>query len=353
MIKKIFLLFTIFILSTSLYASKNIQWNLAISVPSTFSPISSASFILAKTVNEMSNGRFIIKIDGKEKQQTNENILDLVQAKTYEIGHTSSSAMQNNEINTIWFRGTPFGMTSKEQYTWYYYGQGQKYMSKVFDQYGVLSFPGGSLDTQMFGWSTKKISNLTDLEGLKINQNGIISEILSFYKVKLQDIPLSQNLEAFKTAKLDIINGISPSIDIKMGFHKVAKYYYKSWDQPSSHMQFIVNKKAFESLPKNYQSILTAAIKIAATDVFIENFYTSAKALKKIQEEFPNIQILSLPNAVLQGLKKSTTIVFEQYAKENKLFKEIYNDQKEFLKLIRPLSILGEYSYIQDTTTLK
>ena len=42
-------------------------------------------------------------------------------------------------------------------------------------------------------------------------------------------------------------------MDIKMGFHKIAPYYYTGWHEPASEMQFLINRRAYEKLsPENF-----------------------------------------------------------------------------------------------------
>ena len=49
---------------------------------------------------------------------------------------------------------------------------------------------------------------------------------------------------------IDAVEFVSPGLDIKMGFHKIAPYYYTGWHEPASEMHFFVNQKAFKKLPK-------------------------------------------------------------------------------------------------------
>jgi len=348
----IFLLSAIF-LSTELFANKDIEWKLILNWKSTLTPLSSPSFKISRMVKDMSDGKFVIKIDGLEKHQSSSKIIQMVQNNTYSIAHTDSHQSKDEDINTIWFTGIPLGMTMKEQYSWFYYGGGQEYMSNVYKKFDLLAFPGGDLGSQMGGWFKKEIKDITDFNGLNINTKGITSEILSMHKVNIKDIPTSKINDAFLNGKLDMISGTSPSMDIKMGFHKVAPYYYTSWDKPASQTQFLINKTAFEKLPIQYQVILTTAIKSAAYDLYYENFYESLKAWDKIQKDYPNIKIKSLPKNVLLTIQNSKELIFEQYSKENKLFKEIYNNQKQFIKKARNWSQLEEYSYIKSINELK
>jgi len=341
------------LLSTELFAKIDIEWKLALNWKSTLTPLSSPSFKISRMVKDMSNGKFVIKIDGLEKLQPSSDIIDMVQKNNYSIAHTDSIQWKDEDINTIWFTGIPLGMTMKEQYSWFYYGGGQKYMANVYGKFNLLAFPGGDLGSQMGGWFKKEITNISDFNGLNVNTTGITTEILSMYKVNIKNYPTSKINDAFLNGELDMINGTSPSMDIKIGYHKVAPYYYTSWNKPASQTQFLVNKEAYEQLPHQYQVILTTAIKAASYDLYYENFYESLKAWDKIQKDFPNIQIRSLPKKVLLDIQNSKKLIFEQYSKENKLFKEIYTSQKEFIDKARTWSNLEEYHYLKSLNELK
>ena len=347
------LLLSILILSTNIFANQEVEWKIALNWKSTLTPLSSPSYKIANMVKIMSDGKFIIKIDGLEKHELDANLLKNIQNNTYQMAHLDSSKWKDQEINTIWFTGIPLGMTRKEQYSWFYYGDGLKYMSSVYSKLNLLAFPAGDLGSQTGGWFKKEIKSISDFDGLKVNIQGITSEILLMHKVILRDIKRGKINNAFLENDLDVISGTSPSMDIKMGYHKVAPYYYTSWDRPASQTQFLVNKEAFSKLPLQYKEILTTAIKTAAHDLYYENFYESLKAWDKIQKDYPNIQIRTLPKKVLEDLATSKDLIFKQYSKENKLFKEIYENQQMFLKKARQWSILEEYSYINSTKQLK
>jgi TRAP-type mannitol/chloroaromatic compound transport system substrate-binding protein len=45
-----------------------------------------------------------------------------------------------------------------------------------------------------------------------------------------------------------------------MGFHKVAPYYYTGWHEPGSELQFLINLKKYNTLPKDLQTILIISL---------------------------------------------------------------------------------------------
>ncbi len=86
-------------------------------------------------------------------------------------GHSASYYWKGKNFNTMFFTTVPFGMLASEQYAWFYYGGGMELMKQVYDQYGILSFPGGNTGNQMGGWFKKEINSVEDLQGLKMTNS--------------------------------------------------------------------------------------------------------------------------------------------------------------------------------------
>ena len=351
---KIFLsLALLAITSTSLEAAKKVKWKLAMTWPSTLTPLASPAHNLAKMVSDMSGGNFTIKIHGKEKHKAALGILDFVKNNQYQMGHSGSYYWKGKDINTIWFTTVPFGMTMKEQYSWFYYGDGIKYMNKVYDKFKILNFPGGNTGVQMGGWFRNEIKTLADLKGIKMRIPGLAGEVMAKLGVNVTNIPAGELYTSLDRGTIDALEWVGPGMDIKMGFHKVAPYYYTGWHEPASEMQFMVNKRAFNKLPKEYQAILITAMKAASADMYYENFHASSEAWAKMKTDFPNIKVKSFPASVVKAMKKATDEVFAKYASKDKLFKEIYENQQAYMKKARAWSKMGEYNYIKTSDLVK
>jgi TRAP-type mannitol/chloroaromatic compound transport system substrate-binding protein len=333
-------------------AAKKIRWKLAETWPSTLTPLASPPAKLAAWMKEMSGGEFIIKVEGKEKHKAPLGILDMVKGGQYQMGHSGSYYWKGKDINTVWFTTIPFGMTPSEQYAWFYYGNGMKYMRKVYDKFGVYSFPGGNTGNQMGGWFRKPIKSVADLKGLKMRIPGLAGEVMARLGVNVVNIPAGELYTALDRGTIDALEWVGPGMDIKMGFHKVAKYYYTGWHEPASEMQFLINKKAFDKLPKKYQTMLKVGMKAAAMDMYIENFAESADAWQKMKKEYPDIKVMTFPKPVLIALKKATDEVMNDYASKNALFKEIWTDYRAYMKKARAWSMMSQYYYLQTSKEL-
>jgi len=355
--KKMFKIFSAIALMmlfvTPSFAEKKVKWKLAMTWPSTLTPLASPGIKVAALVKEMSGGNFIIKVHGKEKHKAALGIFDMVKNKQYEIGHSGSYYWKGKDINTIWFTTVPFGMTMKEQYAWFYYGDGNKYMQEVYGKYGILNYPGGNTGVQMGGWFRKQINTVEDLKGIKMRIPGLAGEVMAKLGVNVTNIPAGELYTSLDRGTIDALEWVGPGMDIKMGFHKVAPYYYTGWHEPASEMQFMVNEKAFKKLSKANQVILTTAMKAAAADMYYENFAASSEAWAKMKTDFPNIKVKSFPTPVVKAMKKATDGVFNNYASKNELFKEIYDNQQAFMKKARAWSKMGEYNYIKTSESVK
>jgi TRAP-type mannitol/chloroaromatic compound transport system substrate-binding protein len=340
-------------LAAPVQAAKTVRWKLAMTWPTTLTLPASPPMALAEMVKEMSGGSFIIKVEGKEKHKAPLGILDIVRGGQYQMGHSASYYWKGRDISTIFFTTVPFGMTCTEQYAWFYYGDGMKYMQQVYDQFKVLSFPGGNTGVQMGGWFKKEINSLEDLKGLKMRIAGFAGEVFARLGVNVINIPAGELYTSLDRGTIDALEWVGPAMDIKMGFHKVAHYYYTGWHEPASEMQFLINKRAYAKLSPEHKAILQAAMKAAAVDVYYKNFAASAVAWARLRTNFPEIKVKTFPLPVLKAMKQATDELLDEYASRDAQFREILESQRSFMKTAREWTTISEYNYIKTSIAVQ
>ncbi len=339
--------------ATPAMAEKTIKWKLAMTWPSTLTPLASPPAKLAQIVSDLTDGNFIIKVDGKEKHKAALGILDMVKGGQYEMGHSASYYWKGKDISTTIFTTVPFGMTAAEQNAWLYYGGGMELMQKCYDKFNVYAFPGGNTGVQMGGWFRKEITSLADLNGLKMRIPGLAGEVFAKLGVNVTNIPAGELYTSLDRGTIDALEWVGPGMDIRMGFHKVAPYYYTGWHEPASDMQFLINKRQFDKLPKSYQSALKTAIKAVSADMFSENFADSANAWEQMKKDYPNIKVKSFPPEVLKKMKEETDNVLDAYAAKDAFFKEVLTSQREFMKKAREWTTMSEFYYIETSAAVQ
>lgn len=314
----------------------------------TATPLIDAANNMAKMANEMSNGRIVIKVDSANKHKAPLGILDMVKGGQYDMGHTASYYWKGKDINTLPFTSMPFGLTAPEQYSWFYHGGGMELMKKVYDAHGVLSFPGGSTGVQMGGWFKKEINTLEDLKGLKMRIPGFAGEIMAKLGVQVTNLAPGELYTSLEMGTIDALEWVGPSMDISMGFHKVAPFYYTGWHEPASEMQFIINTKKFDKLPADLKEIMLAAIRLSAYDMYIQNYDMNANAWQQMKAEYPNIQVKTFAKPIMDEMKKVNQELRNEMGAKSPLLKETLDSQDAYMKKVREWTKMSDYLYLKD-----
>ncbi len=323
-------------------------WRLAMTWPTNFPILGEAVSKMADDVERMSNGEMVIRIDSANKHKAPFGVLDMVKAGQYEMGNSASYYWKGKDVNTMFFTSMPFGMIAPEQYAWFYYGGGMELMKKVYDRHGVYSFPGGNTGNQMGGWFRKEIKSVKDLDGLKMRIPGFAGEVIAKLGTSVVNIPAGELYTALDRGTIDALEWIGPSLDLNMGFHKVAPYYYTGWHEPASEMQFLVNQQKFAELPEHLQAILINAMELAAYNMYAQITHMSAKNWATIQKDYPDVKIRTFPKEVIDRLKEENTKLLNAQAEKDPLFKEILESQRSYMKSMREWTKISDYAYLKD-----
>ena len=329
-------------------ADKVIKWRLAETWPTNFPIFGDAAKQMAANVEEMSGGRMVITVDSRNKHKSALGIFDFVKSGQYQMGHSASYYWKGKDINTLFFTTMPLGMITAEQYAWYYYGGGQELAAKVYDQYGIMSFPGGNTGNQMGGWFKKEINSVADLEGLKMRIPGFAGEVLAKLGAKPTNIPAGELYTALERNTIDALEWVGPSLDLRMGFHKIAPFYYTGWHEPATELQFMINKAAFEKLPADLQAIVRIAVKEAAFQVTAQSYHESAVNWATIQQDYPAIQVKTFPAPVMDALKKANTDLIAELEAKGGLTAEIIQSQKAYLEKARAWTEISDKAYLNN-----
>ena len=327
---------------------KKYRWKLAETWGPNFPIFGDVTKNMAKMVKEMSNGRLDIRIDSSNKHKSAFGIFDFVKSGQYQMGHSASYYWKGKNFNTLFFTAVPFGMIAAEQYAWFYYGGGMELMKKVYGQYGILSFPGGNTGNQMGGWFKKEINSIEDLKGLKMRIPGFAGEVLAKLGAKPTNIASGELYTALERNTIDALEWVGPSLDLRMGFHKIAPYYYTGWHEPGAELQFMVNEAAYNALPKDLQKILTVAMKAAAYDMYAQSMHASGVNLATLKKNYPNVKMRSFPKHVMNEIKKTNDELLKEFAAKDPMTAEILKSLNDYKDQVRAWTNLSDRAYLDN-----
>ena len=267
----------------SVHAQAAIRWRLTSSFPKALDTIYGASDVFASSVKAMSGGKFEVSVHAPGELVPALGIVDAVQAGTVEMGHTAPYYFFGKDPTFAMATAIPFGLNSRQLTAWMYEGNGLKLLREFYAKYNIVNFPGGNTGAQMGGWFRKEIKTVADVKGLKFRIGGFAGRIVERMGGVPQNIPGGEIYQALEKGTIDGAEWIGPYDDQKLGFHKVAPfYYYPAWWEGGPQIDFYINDKAFAALPNEYKAIIEAASAYAHVDMQAKYDARNPAALKQL-----------------------------------------------------------------------
>jgi TRAP-type mannitol/chloroaromatic compound transport system substrate-binding protein len=226
-------------------------------------------------------------------------------------------------------------------------------MDEFYAKYNIVSMSAGNTTTQMGGWYRKEIKSVADLKGLKMRMGGgLFGEAMAKLGVVAQNMPAGEVYQALEKGTLDATEFVGPFDDEKLGFNKVAPfYYYPGWWEGGAELEFFINKKAFEALSAENKAIVRAAGAVAARDMTAKYDAVNPPALKRLVAA--GTKLKPFPKAVMDAGFKASMEVFAEHEAKSPEFKKIHQDMRAFQRDQILWSRFSEYYYDGYMTTVK
>ena len=302
-------------------SSPEVKWRLASSFPKSLDTIYGGAEQLSKYVAEMTDNKFQIQVFAAGEIVPGLQALDATSNGTVEMSHTVSYYYVGKDPTFAIFASVPFGLNTRMQNSWLDQGGGNDLANEFYKKYGVLGLPCGNTGTQMGGWFRKEIKTVADLQGLKMRIGGIAGQVLAKVGVVPQQLAGGDIYPSLEKGTIDAAEWVGPYDDEKLGFNKVAKYYYYPgfWEGgPTVHA--FTNLEKFNALPKNYQAILTNAA--AHVNGWMPARYDMQNpgALKRLVAS--GTQLRPFTNEVLDACLKATNELWAEISAKNADFKK-------------------------------
>jgi len=305
-------------------AAPQVRWRLVSSYPKSLDTLFGGAEDLAKRVSELTEGRFQIRVFQAGEIVPGGQVLDAVQQGTVEAGHTYGPFYVGKNPVLAFDGGVPFGMTYRQHNAWMRFGGGLELLRQVYADFGVVQFPGGNTGTQMGGWFRREIRSLADLKGLRMRIPGLGGLVMGRLGVVPQTLAAGDIYPALERGTIDATEFSGPYDDEKLGFYKVARYYYyPSFWEPSAQLSFLVGQKAWQGLPKEFQE----AFQVAAAEV---NLTMMAKydalnppALRRLLAA--GVRLRKWPGEVMRRALEEARALYEEQAAKDPLYRRVYS----------------------------
>ena len=321
-----------------------IKWRMASSFPRNTDTLHGTGEYLIKRISDMTDGKFQIQIFAAGELVPAPGVHDAVKDNTVEVGYTCSYYYFGKDPTYCIDTAIPFGMNSRQTTAWYRQGNGRKLIGDFLAKSNIIAFPCGNTGVQMGGWFRKEIKTADDLKGLKMRVAGLAGAVLGKLGVVSQQISGGDIYPALEKGTIDATEWVGPYDDLKMGFNKVAKYYYyPGWWEGGPQISVYVNMKKWAELPKAYQAVLETACADANAEMNARYDTKNPVALKQIVASGTQLRIF--PKDVMDACYKAAMEYYAETSAKNPDFKRIYEDYKKFTDDLNSWFRVAEGSY--------
>lgn len=325
-------------------AKQTFKWKLVTSWPKNFPGLGTAPENFAKIVNEMSDGRLTINVFGAGEIVPGFQVFDAVSQGTAEMGHAAAYYWKGKMPAAPIFTAIPFGFNAQETNGWLHYGGGLEMWRELYKPFGVIPFAGGNTGVQAAGWFKKEINSLADLQGLKIRIPGLGGEVMK----KLGAVPVAltggELFTSLQSGAIDATEWVGPYNDLAFGFHKVTDHYYMSgWHEPGAMLEFTVNEKAYNSLPKDLQKIVEVATRAVNQDMLDEYTVRNNAAMETLKNKH-GVEFKAFPQDVMIALKQASAEVIAEQEANDEMFAKV---MKSYRKFQQQVSVYHDFSEVE------
>ena len=313
----------------AVHAQAAIRWRLASSFPKSLDTIYGAAETFSKAVKAMSGGKFEVSVHAAGELMPAFGVVDGVQNGTIEAAHTAPYYFFGKDECFALGCAIPFGLNSRQMTAWMYEGNGLKLMREFYAKYNMISFPGGNTGAQMGGWYRKEIKSLKDMKGMKMRIGGFGGKVLERIGAVPQNIPAGEIYQSLEKGTIDAAECVGPYDDQKLGFNKVAPfYYYPGWWEGGPQLDFFINQKAYDALSAENKAIVESAT--AHAHVVMQARYDALNPTALKQLVGAGTKLRPFPADVMNAAYQAAGELYDELNAKNASWAKIYADYSKF-----------------------
>jgi TRAP-type mannitol/chloroaromatic compound transport system substrate-binding protein len=304
-------------------SSPEVKWRLTASWPKSLDTLYGGCEYFSKRLAEITDNKFQIQVFASGEIVPGLQVLDAVSNGTVEIGNTALYYYWGKDPAFTFGTALPFGLNTRQMISWIRHGGGEDLLNDLLKDYNCIGFAAANTGAQMGGWFRKEIQTTEDLKGLKFRVGGFAGTILSRLGTVPQQLAAGDIYPALEKGTIDAAEWVGPYDDEKLGFAKIAKYYYyPGWWEGCGQSHNVINLAKWRELPKTYQS----AIITASNDTWLWTLskydYVNPPALIRLVAS--GVQLRAFPQTVLEDCYKTANTIYTELSQTKTHFKKLY-----------------------------
>lgn len=270
-----------------------------------------AAVTLKKNVESRTNGAVTIDLQFGGTLGGDAEVVDSMSLGTVQMGYITDIGYSTC-FPELAFVNLPYMFPDYDNVDEHYFNGflGEKFSERMLAN-GLRVLGWGENDYRSLTCN-KPVNSKADLAGMKIRTPELDTLVAFFQKLGANPTPMaySELLTALQQRTVDGQDN-GPILTVDGGFFEVQKYFYMT-NHVYSGAAISMNEEYFQTLPEEYQIIITEEAKTAGMTQIRENRANVEGAVKKMQDSGMNV-VSDLPAALKDDFKTTAHFVWEEY----------------------------------------
>ena len=327
-------------------AQDKIRWKMQSAFASSLTHLGPSGVRFTKDLERMSGGKFEVKFFEPGALIPPLECFDAVSKGSIESCWTTPGYHTGKYPALAFFTTVPFGPGIGEFLAWKWFGGGNQLRAEIYAKHDLTAIDCFCIGPETSGWFRKEIKSVEELKGLKMRFFGLGAQVMQKLGVSTQLLAAADIYQALERGVIDATEFSMPMMDIKLGFHQIAKYnYFPGWHQQVSCSEFLMNKKAFDALPDHLKAMIEVAGQAQVAVTFAETEAMQFDAMAEMRDKH-KVQIKRWSDTDLAALEKAWLEVLLEESAKDTLFKKVADHYLDFRK---KYAIWGESQAMKPT----
>jgi len=314
---------------SALAQDKKVRAQMAGAFPSSMQILGPAQKRTVELINKLSGGSIDIRFFEPGALVPGSQYFDAVSNGSLDMAYTAAGYFTGKDIVFAMFTTVPFGPDAAEFLAWYEYGGGNELMKEMHAKYNIVALNCGIISPEASGWFRKEIKTLDDLKGLKMRFFGLGANVMQKMGVATQLLQAGEIFQALQLGTIDATEFSMPTMDLSLGFHQVAKFYYfPGWHQQTSIGQLYISKKKWDEFSDHQKYVIEWACKAQMLQELAESDGSQFAAMRELQAK--GVQIKKWPPEFIKAFREKWEEVVKEESAKSENFKKVWASYSSF-----------------------
>lgn len=322
--------------ATSAHAQKRVKWKMQSTWGSSLPHLGESANRFVDDIERMSGGKFQIKFFEPGALVPALECFDAASKGSVESCYTTPGYHTGKlGLGVAFFTAVPFGPQIGEFLAWKWYGGGNDIREEAYNAHGMTAFDVLCHAPETSGWFRKEYQSVDDIRGMKMRFFGLGARVMEKLGVSTQLLAAADIYPALEKGVIDATEFSMPDMDIRLGFHQIAKYnYFPGWHQQISCSEFLVNKEKFDALPEEYKAMIEVASGKQVIETYARSEYSNPSSMNKMRTDH-GVTIKRWSDEDLAKFEKAWNEVIEEARQEDELFAKAVESYSAFRDVYR------------------